>query len=211
MVISVWFRISSLLRLTAAYLMANKPALAFATHREADQLYERKKLNEFDIRLALEKQYVDYFQAVGQWQQAFSHVNKLHELETSRLLADNDGVINRLNIEYETEKKESLLKVQRKELALRDENLRTQQRFTLATSALLVMAVGMSLVFFRLSRAHLVNLDYIKRLKDNGLMPSDEKTVLPVPATIRKGLLKKLTIVRTKCSIHTYWKLNQYL
>lgn len=52
--------------------------------------------------------------------------------------------------------------------------------------------------FFRLSRFHLVNLDYIKRLKDNGLILSDNHTVLTVPAASRKELMKKLTVVRTK-------------
>ena len=52
--------------------------------------------------------------------------------------------------------------------------------------------------FFRLSRFHLINLDYIKRLKDNGLVLSDGTTVLPVPTTSRKELMKRLTVVKTK-------------
>lgn len=52
--------------------------------------------------------------------------------------------------------------------------------------------------FFRLSRFHLVNLNYIKRLKDNGLVLSDNQTVLTIPAASRKELMKRLTVVRTK-------------
>lgn len=52
--------------------------------------------------------------------------------------------------------------------------------------------------FHRLSRSYLVNLDYIKRLKDDCLYLVDNKTVLPIPATNRRELLRKLTIVRTK-------------
>lgn len=52
--------------------------------------------------------------------------------------------------------------------------------------------------FYRLSRSYLVNLDYVKRLKDDCLYLADNQTVLQIPATNRKELLKKLTIVRTK-------------
>lgn len=52
--------------------------------------------------------------------------------------------------------------------------------------------------FFRLSRFHLVNLNYIKRLKDSSLVLSDNHTVLTVPAASRKELMKRLTVVRTK-------------
>lgn len=52
--------------------------------------------------------------------------------------------------------------------------------------------------FFRLSRFHLVNIDHIRRLKDNGLVMADNQATLPIPAASRKELLKKLTVVRTK-------------
>ena len=145
-------RINALLQLTAAYLMAHKTHLALRTLQEAEKLYGIKKVDEFDIHLALERNYVLYFRTTGQWKQAFSHLRTLNELERSQLLADNEGSISRLNIEYETEKKQAQLNVQSKELALRTENLRTQRQFTAAASTLLVMAVGMSFVFFRLSR-----------------------------------------------------------
>lgn len=52
--------------------------------------------------------------------------------------------------------------------------------------------------FYRLSRSYLVNLDYVKRLKDDSLHMSDNQTVLQIPVNHRRELLKKLTIVRTK-------------
>lgn len=52
--------------------------------------------------------------------------------------------------------------------------------------------------FYRLSRSFLVNLNYVKRLKDDCLHLDDNQTVLQIPVTNRKELLKKLTIVRTK-------------
>lgn len=52
--------------------------------------------------------------------------------------------------------------------------------------------------FFRLSRSHVVNLNYIKRLKDSELILDNGRIVLPVPNTSRKELFKRLTVVRTK-------------
>ncbi len=139
-------------RLAAAYLVADKPQLAYQSLQKADALYNDQKLNEYDIRLLLEETYVRYFRFLGQWEPAFEHLEKLNRLERSQLLADNNGAITRLNIEYDTEKKETLLKAQDRELALRAETLRTHQLFITAMLVLLVMAVGMSILFFRLSR-----------------------------------------------------------
>ncbi|WP_420150400.1 LytR/AlgR family response regulator transcription factor [Spirosoma sp.] len=52
--------------------------------------------------------------------------------------------------------------------------------------------------FYRLSRSLLINLNYIKRLEDNYLFLNDNQTVLQMPASSRKELMKKLKIVRTK-------------
>ncbi|GAB3693691.1 hypothetical protein GCM10027592_13800 [Spirosoma flavus] len=52
--------------------------------------------------------------------------------------------------------------------------------------------------FCRLSRSHVINLDYIRRLKDNEVVLNDNQTVLPLASTFRKDLLKRLTVVRTK-------------
>lgn len=52
--------------------------------------------------------------------------------------------------------------------------------------------------FFRVSRSFIVNLHFIRRLKDNELLLNDNQTKISVPDTIRKELLKRLTVVRTK-------------
>ena len=145
-------RVDAMLHLVSAYLMANKTRLAFQTLHEAEKLYTTRKLDDYVLQLGLARRNVLYYQAKNQWQEAFNHLSKQHELEKSQLLADNDGAITRLNLEYETEKKEALLTVQRNELARRTENLQTQQRFTMATSALLIVTAGMSIIFFRLYR-----------------------------------------------------------
>ncbi len=144
-------RVKAMAHLSAAYRMTGRYPLAFQTLQNAEQFYINRKLNEYDIRLLLERNYVNYYTAKREWKSAFEHAQKLAALEKNQLLADNDGAITRLNIEYETGKKEVLLKAQKRELALRLETLTTQQRFTIVTLMLFVIAVGMSLTFFRLN------------------------------------------------------------
>ena len=145
-------RVNTMLHLASAYLTFDKPKLAFKTLNEAERLYTSKKLNEYETRLELESQFVAYFEASGQWEKAFDRLRKLNELEKIKLLSDRDGAISRLNLEFDTEKKESLLNVQKKEINLHTQNLRLERSFTRVTFALFMIAAGMSIVFFRLSR-----------------------------------------------------------
>ncbi|MVM32905.1 hypothetical protein GO755_22890 [Spirosoma sp. HMF4905] len=145
-------RVNTMLHLAAAYLTFGKSEQAFQTLIEAENLYKAKKLSDYEIRLGLENQFVRYFEASGQWKNAFDRLRRLNELERIKLLADQNGAITRLNVEYETEKKETLLNAQKKEINLNAQNLRLQQQFTRATFALFVIAAGMSIIFFRLYR-----------------------------------------------------------
>ena len=145
-------RVNTMIQLASAYLMFDKPERAIQTLYKAENLYSSKKLNEYELRLGLETNFVSYYEASGQWEKAFMHVRKLNELERIKLLADRDGAITRLNVEYETEKRESLLKAQKKEIDLSTQNLHLQQQFTTATFALFMIAAGISVVYFRLSR-----------------------------------------------------------
>ncbi|GAB2558789.1 hypothetical protein GCM10027190_05710 [Spirosoma areae] len=140
------------MQLSSAYLLDNRFDEAGQALVETEKLYKSRKIEAFETRVGLENKFVNYFEATGQWNEAFQHLKKLKDLEQKRLLTDRNGAITRLNIEYETDKKDAVLKAQNRELVLRADNLQTQQQFTIATSALFVVAVGMSLVFLRLSR-----------------------------------------------------------
>ncbi len=145
-------QVNTMMHLASAYLNFGKLERAFRILRDAEQIYADKKLNEYEIRLGLETQFVRYYEASGKWQQAFDRLKKLNELEKIKLLADQNGAITRLNVEYETEKREGLLEEQKKAIDLHTQNLQLHRRFAIATSALFIIAAGMSLVFFRLYR-----------------------------------------------------------
>jgi two-component sensor histidine kinase len=134
--------------------------LQFGQHQQAKHLLAKATQlrgtmpspNEQGLQSAFEVTYVHYYQAIGDWKRAFEHVEKLHELERNRFLADREGAASRLSVEYETEKKEAQLKSQQKELALSNENQNIQRRFLIAISVLLVGAVLATVAFYRLYR-----------------------------------------------------------
>ncbi len=116
-----------------------------------------KQLNEYTpnvqfTKTFFENTYLQYYKAIGNWKQAYEHVEKLHKLEKNQFLADREGAVSRLGIEYETEKKEALLKSQQKELALSNENQTIQRRFLVALSFLLIGAAVAIVVVYRLYR-----------------------------------------------------------
>lgn len=135
------------------YLLMEKPSQALSILQKADRFLRNSAFkNGHGDWWNLESGYRDYYVSVGDWQKAYEHAEKLHDLERNSYLSDRDGAVSRLSVEYETEKKEALLKAQQKELGLRIENLRVNQRFVWALSALLLLVLGASVVFYQLYR-----------------------------------------------------------
>ena len=145
-------RVKAMLKLAAAYLRFGKRQQAHQALQKADYLYDSLKLNEYDLRMDLESGFVTYYATIDRWKPAFDRLKEQHKLERSQILADRDGAISRLTIEYRTKERDAVLTAQDRELALRGQNLRTQQWLTLTTVGLLLMAVGLMVVFFRLNR-----------------------------------------------------------
>ncbi len=52
--------------------------------------------------------------------------------------------------------------------------------------------------FYRLSRSLLINLDHLERLEHNHVYLANYRPAIQIPASGRKELMKKLTVVRTK-------------
>ncbi|MBD2700649.1 tetratricopeptide repeat protein [Spirosoma sp. BT702] len=145
-------RVRAMANLAAAYLTFDKPDSAIQVLQKAEQFYGDRKLNEYDVRMLLEHELVRYYEKTGQWPKAYTHLRQLNALERGQILSDRDGAISRLSVEYETEKKETLLRAQNKEIKLNEQNLRLQRLVTWTTIILFLLASGISVVFFRLYR-----------------------------------------------------------
>lgn len=141
-----------MLRLAEAYLVFDRLQLAHQALIEAERRYVANKMDDYDILMGLELTFVRYYQATGQWKEAFAHQQKANALAVNQLLSDRNGTIAQLNVQYETQKKETLLEAQKRELALRTKTLETQRWLTIVIAVLLVLAAGASVTFFRLYR-----------------------------------------------------------
>jgi two-component system, sensor histidine kinase PdtaS len=140
------------LTLATDYLHFGKPMLAKPYLLYARQTYNQRNLSDREARLQLENTSLQYYRAIGDWKRAFRQLETIRTLEESQLVADRNGAISRLNIEYETEKKESLLNSQRNKLTLNAQKQQVQAWFLVALSVFLALAIVVGLVLFRLYR-----------------------------------------------------------
>ncbi|MGV3559684.1 sensor histidine kinase [Larkinella arboricola] len=145
-------QIRLMLYIASIHIGLRQPAQAAHLLRNAQQLLDRSDINDYFINAQFESAYTAYYSLTGDWKRAFEHGQKLHTMEINNYIADHDGAVTRLSMEYKSEQKEAKLRAQKKELELRSETLRAQQRLTWAMSALLGVTVAMAIVFFRLYR-----------------------------------------------------------
>ncbi len=139
-------------QLAGVYLDNGQLDQAWQLLSEAEKHYTSRNLHDYDTQISIDLQLVRYYEKTGQWKLAYERLQQVQSLQSYAFQADHQGAITRLNVEYETEKKEALLKTQNRELTLRAENLQSQRRFTFTLLLLLGLVTGMSLVFFRLYR-----------------------------------------------------------
>lgn len=139
---------NALLHLAEGYLRFGQAALAYRTLQQAEKLYAANNVDEIDVRMGLEQQYMNYYRETGQWQKAFTHLENYNRLERKQLTSDYDGTVTRMNVVYETQKKEAKLAAQQTEL----EHFKAQRLSMVLISLLLLLAIGASIVLFRLYR-----------------------------------------------------------
>ncbi|MFC5413175.1 sensor histidine kinase [Larkinella bovis] len=156
-------RISIMLQLASVYTTLNRPNQAWSLLREAQQLSESSQVQEHIQLQLLEQTYIAYYQNAHNWKRAFEHAQKLAKLEKNVLMADREGAVSRLNVEYDLEKKENLLKTQKKELILRSKILTIQQWFIGAVLVLVAVSGTLCVFFFRLNRKY-------KRISDQNVV-----------------------------------------
>mgnify|MGYP000162043600 CR=1 FL=1 len=145
-------QVTMMLTLASAYLVFEQPKEAFGYLQRAKKLHDTISTNTRNFGPHFESTYAQYYKAVGNWKAALEHTEKLHELKQKDYLADHQGAVTRLGIEFENEKKEAQLASQQKELALKSENLRAQQGLLLSVSLLLLLSVGGIAFYYRLYR-----------------------------------------------------------
>ena len=118
----------------------------------ARQLSQTHTLIDADVLVRLQDSWANWHRVAGHWQRAYNHLRVADSLRQVSLTTEQRAVIARLNVTYETDRRESLLKTQRAELTLHDTTLRVQRQYTHTASGLLMLAVTVAFMFYRLSR-----------------------------------------------------------
>ncbi len=137
-----------------AYINANQPEKGLAEIQEAASLFNENKLNDHLLDATIDRAMLDYYEHTNQWQRAYERFGELYKKENRQFAAERDGVLARLQVEYETEKKENLLKIKQLELDISNRNLR-QNKIFIGVILLLLLGAGiLSVSFFQLSRKY---------------------------------------------------------
>lgn len=119
--------------------------------KDAAKLPTHLHLLDKTFQISQNALYQGYYAAIGDWQRAFDYAQRVHAAERQKFLADREGAISRLSIEYETEKKEVELKAKQRELQLSQQSQQNQQRFVGILAVLLIGALTASIAFYRIS------------------------------------------------------------
>lgn len=98
--------------------------------------------------------YEKLYEQTGDWEKALRYQKLYDSIQIATINADREGAISRLNVQYETQKKEARLRAQQNELALHQKNRTVERRLTFAITGLLVLAAGASAVFYWLFRKY---------------------------------------------------------
>ncbi|WP_345028836.1 sensor histidine kinase [Ravibacter arvi] len=144
--------VNTMIILGDAYCVAGQLQRGYALLMRAKQLCEEKGMDDYQLALTLDGALVRYYEKAGMWKEAFAYHKRLSLNEKARFVRERDGAFLRLQTEYETGKKEALVKAQKRELGLNRKLMKVQRDVIVSVAMLFVLAVGVSILFFRLSR-----------------------------------------------------------
>ncbi len=144
--------LTTLMELLNAYTASDQFKLAGQTLEEVKELYNKKRSWPFQVETMFTRASEFYYRKTSDWEKAYRSSVLTRLTERERLSHERDSIISRLNVEFETEKKEAELAAQRTELDLNRRNLRMQTGLILALAMLFAAAIVTGTIFYRLYR-----------------------------------------------------------
>ena len=138
--------------LALTHLKFNQPDKAYPLLQESERMYRALQVREFYSEKIFAEAYLQYYQQKKDWKKAYAQSQLVRGYEHGQMIADRDGAVSRLSVEYDSEKKEAQLESQQRELVLSTKNQLTQRRFLVVLSTLLLGTLVASGLFYRLSR-----------------------------------------------------------
>ncbi|MGV6862342.1 MAG: ATP-binding protein [Putridiphycobacter sp.] len=189
------------------YSMLNKVGLLIAfeslnQYQEAiiygEQALEDCKIlkNEFML-YALRKHLGRAYYGQGNFKKAFENINEAHEIykETSSL--ESKKSVNKMLIQYETEKKEKQLVEQDLIIAKSEVALNKRKIWILALSSLLILMIGVYIYYRKVQHQKLFNLKKETETKQlNALIEGEEKERQRVSNELHDGVASTITAIK---------------
>ena len=142
----------SYLSIVPVYIHTKRFKLALEALEKSSKYYNENGINDIEFQLAFLTNSLLYYRTTGNLEKALKYLEGLRAVEKTQLIADRNGAITRLNLEFNAEKKEKQLLAQQREISLRKANLSTQERLSWSLAGILAISITASFVFFRLYR-----------------------------------------------------------
>jgi len=142
-------QISARIFLGVAYLNAGEFKKCYATLLNAQRRYAENTLPDLQLSIWLDQAFIKYYERTGQWKQALERFKHMYDSDHRQFETEKDGEVLRLQIEYETSKKEIQLNSQNQDLQLKNKLLKSQQNIIILTILLLTVATALSILFFK--------------------------------------------------------------
>jgi two-component system, sensor histidine kinase PdtaS len=142
--------LNAMLCLAGAYLGNQQNEKAFNLLQNVDTRIQNGYSVGWEVLANLEHIYTEYYKLTGDWKKAYEHYYRYHQYVENALLKDRSGAVSELNIVYDTEKKQTQIIEQKREIALQEEVLTLQKRFLWLVGTLLILTIIVGYIFFRL-------------------------------------------------------------
>jgi two-component sensor histidine kinase len=146
-------KMDAMLLLGTLYLDSKQYDKVKRTLQDIEKFHDESAFKESIVGkqslLVLQKK---YYKAIGNWQMAYQVSEELQKIDAQRFQLDRDGAVSRLQIEYETDKKQMQLRVQEEELSLKTAYAHKLSWLVLALLMISAVTIAISILFYRLYR-----------------------------------------------------------
>ena len=99
-------RLGMMVNIARAYLRFNQPKQAWPYIEMAQKLADKSYPNVSYWEYSIEGVLIDFYRTTGNWQQVALHAETYHQWEKRDIIADREGAISKLHLDYQTSKKE---------------------------------------------------------------------------------------------------------
>ena len=142
--------LNAMICLAGAYLGNQQNEKTLKLLQNVDKHIQNGYSVSADVLANLEHIYTEYYKLTGDWKKAYEHYYSYHKYIENALLKDRSGAVSKLNIVYDTEKRQSQIIEQKREIALQEEVVNLQKRFLWLVCTLLILTIIVGFIFFRL-------------------------------------------------------------